>query len=270
MNQSLVFWSAATLYAISTILFFLDAAFRSQRILSWGKWIGLGGLLPHAAAIVLRWVEVGHGPYSSRYEVISSNVFLLVVAWGVSTLVSRGLSSLGAFVMPAAFLGLGWAVSWFDVRADVPIIFKSWWLFLHIGFAKVFGATVLLAAACGVAFLIKDGHEQRLPRFPTAKKLDLQGHQYLLVSFLCLGVMIVAGSLWANQSWGRFWAWDPIETSSLVTWIVFGIILHFRVLHRWDGRRMAWLSLCALASALVTVYVVTLAVPTIHNSYMTK
>lgn len=270
MSQSITFWGATTLYAVSTILYFFDSAFRSDRLAALARWTGTAALVPHAVSLGLRWAEVGHGPYSSRYEVISSNAFLLVATWVASSLFSRAVASLGVFVMPAAFLGLGWSVSWFDVKGEVPIIFKSWWLFLHIGFAKVFGATVLLSAACGTAFLAKEGREDRLRRLPTASRLDLFGHQFLLVSFLSLGVMIVAGSLWAHQSWGRYWAWDPIETSSLVTWLVFGIILHFRVLHRWNGRRMAWLSLGALVSALVTVYVVTLVVPTIHNSYMVK
>jgi ABC-type transport system involved in cytochrome c biogenesis permease subunit len=80
--------------------------------------------------------------------------------------------------------------------------------------------------------------------------------------------MIAAGALWAHQSWGRYWGWDPMETSALVTWIVFAIVLHFRVLHRWSGRRMAWLTVVALGFALVTTFVVAIVVPTIHNSYM--
>ncbi|HEY7725259.1 MAG TPA: cytochrome c biogenesis protein CcsA, partial [Anaeromyxobacteraceae bacterium] len=79
-----------------------------------------------------------------------------------------------------------------------------------------------------------------------------------------------AGSLWAHQSWGRYWGWDPIETSALVTWIGFGVILHFRVLHRWSGVRMAWLTFAGLAMAMVTLYVVAVVVPTIHNSYMVR
>jgi ABC-type transport system involved in cytochrome c biogenesis permease subunit len=150
----------------------------------------------------------------------------------------------------------------------VPIIFKSWWLVLHIGFAKLFVATVVLAAICAVAYLWKRRRPGSLAQLPDPPRLDLYAHQFLLSAFLFLGVMIAAGALWANQSWGRYWGWDPMETTSLVTWIAFGVILHFRVLHRWEGARMAWLTLLALAFALVTVYVVAVMVPTIHNSYM--
>ena len=163
---------------------------------------------------------------------------------------------------------MGWAADSFDVRNEVPIIFKSYWLWLHIGFAKLYGAATVLAAACAAAFLVKERAPEKLERLPSAGKLDLYGHQFLLVSFLFLGVMIVAGSLWAHQSWGRYWAWDPIESTALATWIASGVILHFRILHGWGGRRMAWLTFLALLLMVLTLYVVVLVTPTIHNFYM--
>jgi ABC-type transport system involved in cytochrome c biogenesis permease subunit len=216
----------------------------------------------------MRWVEVGHGPYSSRYEVLSANAFVLVSLYAGIVLAKKALKGLGACVLPAAFLLMGWAVSAYGLKYEVPIIFKSYWLLLHIGFAKAFAATVLLASGCAVAYLIKGESGLRLPMLPAGRKLDEYSHRFLLVSFLFLGVMIAAGSLWAHQSWGRYWAWDPIETSSLAAWIAFGVILHFRVIDRWSGRRMAYLTLVAFAFSIVVLYVVASIVPTIHNSYM--
>jgi ABC-type transport system involved in cytochrome c biogenesis permease subunit len=266
--QSILFWSAVTLYALATVAWFAWASFGKE----WGAKAGLAlmglGLLPHAGSLALRWIEVGHGPYNTRYEVISADTFILVAVWFVATMLARGLRGLGVFVAPSAFLLMGWAVSTFDLKREVPIIFKSWWLVLHIGFAKLFVAAILLAAACAVAWLVKARDPAALPRLPPQEKLDLYAHQFTLVSFLFLGVMIAAGALWAHQSWGRYWGWDPMETSALVTWIVFAIVLHFRVLHRWSGRRMAWLTVVALGFALVTTFVVAIVVPTIHNSYM--
>jgi ABC-type transport system involved in cytochrome c biogenesis permease subunit len=211
---------------------------------------------------------VGHGPYNTRYEVLSAQAFLLVAAWAVAAAWSRHLRAMGALVMPVAFLLMGFGVSTFANRHEVPVIFKSWWLILHIGFAKLFGATVVLAALCAIAFLWKRRRPGSLAQLPDLPRLDLYAHQFLLSAFLFLGVMIAAGALWANQSWGRYWGWDPIETTSLVTWVAYGVILHFRVLHRWEGPRMARLTLVALVLAIVTLYVVAVMVPTIHNSYM--
>ncbi len=266
--QSLLFWIAVTLQASATIAFFGAFVFRRPTLESAGTWLLAASLLPHGAAIALRWAEVGHGPYQTRYEVISADAFVLVAAWLCASLLARGLRGLGVLVAPAAFLLMGWAVSTFGLRQEVPIIFKSWWLVLHIGFAKLFFATILLAASCAAAYLVKRGRAGALARLPSPERLDLYAHQLTLVSFLFLAVMIAAGSLWANQSWGRYWGWDPMETSSLVTWVALGIILHFRVLHRWTGRRMAVLTIVGLAFALTTVYVVATVVPTIHDSYM--
>ncbi len=188
--------------------------------------------------------------------------------WAGASAVAKGVRPLGAFVMPLAFLGMGWVVSTFGVRAEVPIIFKSYWLWLHIGFAKAFAACTLLATGASAAYLVKARTPGRLAWLPPAEDLDLYGHQFLLVAFLFLGVMIAAGSLWAHQSWGRYWGWDPIETSALVTWIAFGVILHFRVLHRSTGRRMAYLTFVGAAFMVVTMFAVAILVPTIHNSYL--
>lgn len=267
-DQSILFWSAATLYAASTIAFLSAFAFRNAGAARIGTWLAVAGLVPHAGAILLRWLETGHGPYSSRYEVLSANAFLLVCGLLIAILVVRELEGLGGLIMPAVFLMMGFAVTAFDLKYEVPIIFKSYWLFLHILFAKAFGVTVLLSAAAAAAYLIRAGHPQRLTRLPVPERLDLYAHQFLLIAFLFLGVMIVAGSIWAHQSWGRYWAWDPIETSSLITWIGLGAILHFRVLHHWSGRRMAYLTFVAFALSVTTVYVVTLVAPTIHDFYL--
>jgi ABC-type transport system involved in cytochrome c biogenesis permease subunit len=266
--QSVAFWIAVTAYAASTGTFFVAFAFRRERLAGAARALAALGLVPHAAAIGLRWAEIGHGPYNTRYEVLSADVLLLVLAYVVASAFARGLRPLGAFVMPVAFLGMGWAVSTFGLRSEVPIIFKSYWLWLHIGFAKLFAASTLLAAAAAAGFLLKASRPERLRSLPAADDLDLYAHQFLLVAFLFLGVMIVAGSLWAHQSWGRYWGWDPIETSALASWIAYGVILHFRVLHRWSARRMAWLTFVAAGFMIVTLYVVAVAVPTIHNSYM--
>jgi ABC-type transport system involved in cytochrome c biogenesis permease subunit len=266
--QSVAFWSAVTAYALASVLFFAWLAFRRE----WAQFAGLAvaaiGLIPHAVSLGLRWREVGHGPFSTRYEVLSADSFLVVSVFVILALANRRLRPMGVVVLPATFLLMGWAVSSFGLKYEVPIIFKSYWLWLHIGFAKLFFVFALLTAAAGLAYLLGDRFDAIQARLPAAERLDLFGHQFLLVSFLCLGVMIVAGSLWAHQSWGRYWGWDPIETSSLAVWLGYAVILHFRVLHNWSGRRMAWLNLVAFALAIFTVFVVVMVLPTIHNFYM--
>lgn len=270
MNQmeTLLFWTTVVLYALAVAAFFVGLAFGRSGATRAGLALGALGLLPHGASLGLRWVEVGHGPFSTRYEVLSANAFLLVGVYVVSAVRAKDLRGLGAVALPAALVLLGASLGTFGLQQEVPIIFKSGWLFVHIGFAKLFGATVVLAAGSATFQLVKARHPSRLAALPSAARLELHAHQFLLLSFLFLGAMIVAGSLWANQSWGRYWAWDPMETSSLLTWLVFGLVLHLRTLHGWRGSRMAGLTFVAFLFAVATVYVVTLVVPTIHDSYL--
>lgn len=266
--QSVMFWAAVTLYAVATIAWFVWLSFRKELGAKIGLWSAIAALIPHAVSLGLRWAEVGHGPYNTRYEVLSADTFLLVLVWVGSTLFAPGLAPLGVLVLPAAFLLMGFSISSFELKNEVPIIFKSYWLALHIGFAKLFAATSIMSAACSTTYLIKRRRPDALARMPSVEKLDLYSHQFLLVSFLFCAIMMAAGSLWAHQSWGRYWGWDPIETSALVTWLIFGIVLHFRVLHGWTGDKMAWLSFVAFAAAMFTTFVVVIIIPTIHNSYM--
>ena len=228
--QSIAFWSAVTAYALASLLFFSWLAFRRDWAQAAGLIVAAIGLAPHAASLGLRWAEVGHGPFSTRYEVLSANAFLVVSVFLILAVANRRLRGMGVVVFPTVFILMGWAVNSFGLRYEVPIIFKSYWLWLHIGFAKLFFVFALLSAAAGLAYLFGDRFKKLQARLPEVERLDLFGHQFLLVSFLCLGVMIIAGSLWAHQSWGRYWGWDPIETSALATWLAFAVILPFRVL----------------------------------------
>lgn len=268
MIESIFFWTAVTAYAVAVALFFINVSFKKEWSRKWAIYLTIAGLIPHAISLILRWIEVGHGPYSSRYEVLSANAFIIVLIFVVVTIFKKDLASVGIFVLPAAFFLMGWAVNTFGLKYDVPIIFKSYWLILHIGFAKVFGATVLVAASCAVGYILKRIGSRFFGKLPEAEILEQYSYKFLLLSFLFLSIMIAAGSLWAYQSWGRYWAWDPIETSSFVTWLVIGLVLHFKVLHRWSGLKMAYLTLFAFVCSIGMLYVVTLVVPTIHNSYL--
>lgn len=268
MIESLLFWSATTGYALATLCMIVFISFKKSGWYRAGFGLLLVAGLPHAAALILRWVEVGHGPYSTRYEVFSANALVLLVIFSITAIRIKKLRPAAILLAPIMFLFMGASVDTFGLRYEVPIIFKSTWLYLHIGFAKVFAACALMAGISAIGYLIREYKDNAPEWIPEQERLDLYAHQFLLVSFLALGVMIVAGSLWAHQSWGRYWGWDPIETSALVTWIGYGIILHFRVLHHWSGKRMAWLTLIALILAIETTYVVALFVPTIHNRYL--
>lgn len=242
-------WVAVGLYALSSALLAAGFVFQRERLVRLGVWAAIFGFAIHSVALGLRWVEAGHGPYLRRYEVYSSAVWVLVgmylgLAWR-----RPSLGVLGVFVTPVAFLMIGMGVmSSPEIRA-LPPTFRNFWLPVHILFAKLaFGGCLIGTGLSGI-YLLKRRAGITSPfyaRLPDLEVLDELSYRAIAFGFIALAVMIVAGAIWANSAWGRYWGWDPVETWSLVAWVVYGIYLHLRRMHGWRGSRAAWFAVGAL------------------------
>lgn len=243
--------------------FFIGTVFKKETLKGIALFVAAIGTIPHLTSLIIRIIHTGQGPFSTRYEIFSSNALVLMLFYLISSYFFKPLRAIGLVVIPVVFLMMGLSVDTFELKKDVPIIFRSYWLYLHVLFAKAFGASVIISAGTAIFYLIKAKTDPE-----GALRYDLLVYRFLVSSFLFLSVMIIAGSIWAHQSWGRYWGWDPIEVSSLATWMVIGLILHLRSIHGWRGKRMAALSFVALAFTAFTLYIVTLVVPTIHDAYL--
>lgn len=102
-------------------------------------------------------------------------------------------------------------------------------------------------------------------RFPPLERLDDLAYRFVAFGFIFLGVMIVAGSIWAQQAWGRYWSWDPVETWSLVCWFLYGLFLHLRITFKFKGRRSAYLIIGVLVVSLIYHFGTTFITTTIHE-----
>ncbi len=266
----ILFWIATTLYAFSAVLYLIHFIFDKNWGERWAVALAAGGMLPHIIAIIMRWIQAGHGPYITRYEVFSSDALVAVAVFLSAAFLYRKIRPVGAIVMSSAFLMMGYGALSLDTKAAAPITFKSWWLVIHILFGKVITGAMLVAGALAIFYLLKSKRPERWPRLPDAVSLDDLSYRFFSLGFCALGLMIVAGSIWANNAWGRYWGWDPIETWSLISWIAFGVILHLRRLHGWRGKSMAWLTVAALFLSIFTAFLITIVSPGIHSSYMVK
>jgi ABC-type transport system involved in cytochrome c biogenesis permease subunit len=142
--------------------------------------------------------------------------------------------------------------------------YRSSWLAVHVLFAWIaFGSYVVAAAIAGYQLWIGRGgrSSDRLPA------LDEGSARLVAVGFLGHTVMIASGAIWAHGLWGRYWAWDPIETWSLVSWLTYAMVLHFRFTLGWTGRRAAWLGVAAAASIVVTFFGIG-AVSNVHTQLL--
>jgi ABC-type transport system involved in cytochrome c biogenesis permease subunit len=109
---------------------------------------------------------------------------------------------------------------------------------------------------------------QRFGKLPSQQVVEEYVSRFVLAGFLLWGIMIVTGAMWANESWGRYWSWDPIETWSLVVWLIYAVYLHLRYMRKWRGERLAWFAIVAMPIALFCLVGIPTVFKTIHAGYI--
>lgn len=266
---TILHWAAVAFYSASAVAYTVHATFDRERAADWGGRLALAGLLPHAAALAVRWVAAGHGPYMSRGEVLSSNAWVAVAIFLVAARRLSRLRAAGLVVMPFGLLATAVAVLLDPRIRRLPPSLHGVWLVFHILFAKLAAGGVLLALGAGALYLVKERRPEAdfSRRLPPPEVLDAYSRRFASFGFVFWSVMIAAGAIWANESWGRYWSWDPIETWSFVTWLALGAYLHLRRFHGWRGRRAAVLLAFCFALSLGTLLVVPIVVKTLHGEY---
>jgi len=138
--------------------------------------------------------------------------------------------------------------------------FQSNWLWVHVGFAWLAFGAFTMASAVGVVYLLKDreGLNQRAKdfyeKFPPLEILNDLGLRLIAFGFVADTVMITTGAIWAGKLWGRYWSWDPVETWSLITWLIYGTNLHLRLTYGWKGRKAAWLAIISIAGVIILFF----------------
>ena len=105
-------------------------------------------------------------------------------------------------------------------------------------------------------------------RFPEPERADLLSYKLLASSLFFSSIMIISGSIWANQLWGKYWGWDPVEVWSLVTWIVYGLYLHLRITFKFSGIRASFFVIGAFIVSAFAFFIMPYVLPTVHNSFM--
>lgn len=204
------------------------------------------------ASLAFRAIEAGHGPFSNMYE------FSLAFAWGAVAIYlffefkyhTRALSLL---VVPVAFGLLLYATTVpDDIAPLVPALQNDLLLTVHVAVAIIaYGAFTVAFGAAVLYLLQRGGNFAWLPNRPL---LDEIGYKSVMFGFPLLALVIILGAVWAEIAWGQYWSWDPKETSSLVTWLIYGGYLHARVMRGWRGERSAWLLVLGFSSTLFTYF----------------
>jgi len=206
-----------------------------------------------SASLVFRTIALGHGPFANMYE------FSVAFAWGTIGMYlyfERRYHQrvLGLIALPIALLMLLYAatITAGSTEPLVPALQNNLLLSVHVAVAIVAYGTFTVAFAAAILYLIQGENGRR--GLPNRELLDEIGYKAVMVGFPFLTLTIVLGAVWADVAWGTYWSWDPKETASLVTWLIYGSYLHARVVRGWRGERAAWLLVLGFAATLFTYF----------------
>jgi cytochrome c-type biogenesis protein CcsB len=262
--------------------------------------VTVAGWAAHVASVVTRGFAADRVPWGNMYE-FSSMVALVAVTVYLVLLTRQPVRFLGAFVMAPVVLYLGLAGTVLYAKAGplVPAL-NSYWIKIHVVAAITASGAFLVSGVITVLYLFKDrwerrsmpslgpgaaaavevgtppdeglasqtiAHRQRglMPWLPPAETLDRLAYRVIAFAFPVWTFAVIAGAIWAEQAWSRYWGWDPKETWSFITWLAYAAYLHARATAGWRGRRAAVLSLVGVGCLLVDYYVVNTVITGLHS-----
>ena len=212
--------------------------------------------------VIARGLSNGHVPWGTMYEFSITGALAFTGAY-LAALRKYDLRWLGLFISLAALLTLGTAITLL-YRDSAPLVpaLKSTWLVIHVVAAIISGGVFLLSNVIAGAYLYLDARERGVgrpawaTRLPALEVLDQLSYRLVAFVFPLWTFSVIAGAIWAESAWGRYWGWDPKETWAFITWVAYAAYLHARVTVGWKGRRAAWLCLFAGSTFLFNyVYV---------------
>jgi cytochrome c-type biogenesis protein CcsB len=261
------FW-ASFLYVVSGVLFFAALVTKGNR---WWRaaMLCMGiGLVIHMLGAVARGYLLGRMPLSNLYEATTTGLaFVILIA-----LVLEGIYRMKIVGMCSTILSFvyhRWLLSsdQFGNDAIEPLraVLNSYWLDYHVTCMMLsYGAFTIAFAMAGL-YLLRSHVPRLMGWTPPLQELDLYTHRATQFGWPLLGLGIVLGAVWADTAWGRMWSWDPKETWSLITWLIYTAYLHVRLVHGWSGRAMAWASLLGYGAVLFTYLGVNFVLSGLHS-----
>jgi cytochrome c-type biogenesis protein CcsB len=208
-------------------------------------------------ALALRWIEAGHPPYVTLYEIST------MLVWGTTT-IYLGLfegalrtRAAGAFVVILIFCLQSYAL-WFipaDLKKTIHLVpaLRSYWLLIHVSIAIMAYSAFATAAGAALTFLAKHHWKGRVASgLPSESAIEEFMFRAVAVGFPLQTLLLITGAIWAQEAWTKAWSWDPKETWALITWLTYAAYLHVRVQRGVRGITMAWLSLVGFVVVLFT------------------
>jgi cytochrome c-type biogenesis protein CcsB len=230
------------------------------------------GAVVHLGSIVLRGFATHRWPLGNMYEFMSFVCLIAVSAWLIM-LRRFAIRRLGAFVLIPVFIlmFLGGTVLYTQAEPVQPAL-QSYWLIIHVTVVSTACGVLLVPGVASVLYLIRGAHDRdagrfaRLaPKLPSAATLDRLAYRTTIFGFPLFTFGVICGAIWAESAWGRFWGWDPKETTAFVAWVVYAAYLHSRATAGWRGNRAAIINILGFAVMIFNLFFVNLVTTGLHS-----
>ncbi len=235
------------------------------------------GALTHLAVMVTRGLATDRLPWGNMYEFATAVVLVAVVAYLVLALRAPALRHMGAFVLAPVVLALV-ATGLFLYAPAAPLVaaLRSSWLAIHVTSAILGFGIFFVSGIASLLYLLRVRHDARaadtdsatpslISRLPSAASLDRVAHRTVVFGFPIWTFAVIAGAIWAESAWGRFWGWDPKETWAFIAWVVYAAYLHARTTAGWRGRPAAWVNVAGLVVMIFNLLFVNLVSTGLHS-----
>ena len=234
------------------------------------------GILAHVVAVTTRGLAVHRAPWGDMYEFITALTCVAAIFF-YYILVKYRAWAIGVFVMGAIVIALGLAETLIYTPAGplVPAL-QSYWLSIHVTAMTLSSGIFFVAAVLGIMYLVAERYRKRvaagkaeanplLERIPSGAQLDKLTYRAVVFGFPIWTFGVMAGAIWADQAWGRYWGWDPVETWAFITWVIYAAYLHARATGGWRGVRSHYIQLLGFASLLTNIFVIQIFVTGLHS-----
>ncbi|MBN2199677.1 MAG: c-type cytochrome biogenesis protein CcsB [Candidatus Aminicenantes bacterium] len=270
MNESFFFQTALVLYGLSAAAYLVYQLGRRRTFSGAGWTVGLAGLVFHTAALVQRTLVSGHAPFTNMYESLSFLAWSCLLAYLVMDKLCN-LPKAGFFLLIIVLAFMLLANSPLmpkDIKPLMPAL-QSVWLWLHVSITLMGEAFFAVAFITSLMSLFAPSSRNKTSPDKTgaaADTLDRVSYRAIAAGFplFTLGGLVL-GMVWAHKAWGAYWSWDPKEVWSLITWLVYALYLHTRLVMGWRGRRSAIIAVVGFLAALFTYFGVNYLLAGLHS-----
>ncbi|MHB0935683.1 MAG: c-type cytochrome biogenesis protein CcsB [Armatimonadota bacterium] len=252
------FQIAVGIYALAAIMYLVYLSNKQKAIADAARGMLIAGFLVNTAALVIRGLALGRVPFLNMYEYVISCVWGAAAVYLGLELVTKN-RFFGAFAVPFITIAAFMAARLPFEMVDIMPALRSAWRVPHITSAILAYGAFAVAFMLAIMYLLavkSDGNKESFwaSRIPSAKFIDQAIYRVVAFGFLMQTVLILVGAIWAQVSWGRYWGWDPKETWSFITWLIYASYLHTRTMMGWRGRNSVLMALFGFVAVVFTLF----------------